>query len=58
MNDLCFITGDYTCDDDYEDCAECPKYIHEIEKDTDKDLPWRVAALTDMSSQIGSPGKS
>lgn len=53
MNDYCFITGE-TCDCDYEDCSECPKYIHEIERDTDKELPWRVATLTEISSQNGS----
>lgn len=50
MNDLCFITGDFTCNNEYEDCSKCPTYIHEVEKDTDKDLPWRVATLTDLQS--------
>lgn len=58
MNELCFITGNFTCDDDYEDCAECPKYIHEVEKDTEKDLPWIVATLREISSLNGSQGKS
>jgi len=58
MSDLCFITGDYTCKEELEDCSECPTYKHEVEKDTDKDLPWRVATLTDMSSLNGSQEKS
>jgi len=53
VSELCFITGDYTCEDDYEDCAECPKYKHEIEKNTDKDLPWRIATLTGTDSPNG-----
>ena len=35
----------------------CENGYHEIEKDTDKDLPWRVATLTDMSLLNGSPDK-
>ena len=53
MTELCFITGDYTCNDDYEDCSECPTYIHEVEKNIDAELPWRVATIADMSSQNG-----
>jgi len=55
MSELCIITGDYTCNNEHEDCSKCPTYIHEIEKNTDKDLPWRTATLTDLHnlSQIG-----
>lgn len=58
MSELCFITGDYTCEDEYEDCADCPTYKQEIKLNIDKDLPWRTATLTELSLLNGSQDKS
>ena len=46
-DDYCFITGD-DCNKEYEDCADCPTFIQETERDTDKDLAWRTATLTEL----------
>lgn len=58
MSELCVLTGDYTCDEDYEDCSECPTYTHESEKNIDKELPWRVQTIVEMSLQNGLQEKS